>query len=307
MKDLLSPRQVALAIGVSEASLKRWCDKGLLPTSRTAGGHRRLPVEGVIHFLRQTGHGIVRPEVLGLPTATGKGLPTVERAAEILGLAMDKGDEEQVDRVVLDLYLAGHSARDIFDKALAPTFHGLGDRWEHGKVEVYEERRACTLALRVLSHMRRLLPPLPENAPLAVGGTLEGDPYTLPTAMVEIALREAGWRAESLGSGHPVDTLCRAIRKERPRLFWVSVSAFPSPETLAADCDTLYETAVSHDSALVLGGRALSEEIRRQIRYSAYCDTLDHLVSFARTLLPAASRAKPGARAEEAPAEGTTA
>ena len=33
----LSPKQVALALGVSEASLKRWCDKGFLDSTRTAG------------------------------------------------------------------------------------------------------------------------------------------------------------------------------------------------------------------------------------------------------------------------------
>jgi len=65
MKELISPKQVALALGVSEASLKRWCDKGLIPAIRTAGGHRRLPINGVIHFIRQTGQHLVRPEVLG--------------------------------------------------------------------------------------------------------------------------------------------------------------------------------------------------------------------------------------------------
>ena len=49
--QLLSPKQVARALGVSESSLKRWCDKGLIPTERTAGGHRRLPLAGVLDFL----------------------------------------------------------------------------------------------------------------------------------------------------------------------------------------------------------------------------------------------------------------
>jgi predicted site-specific integrase-resolvase len=31
-RGLLTPKQVARAIGVSESSLKRWCDKGVLPT-----------------------------------------------------------------------------------------------------------------------------------------------------------------------------------------------------------------------------------------------------------------------------------
>ena len=76
----------------------------------------------------------------------------------------------------------------------------------------------------------------------------------------------------------------------RPRLR--SVSAFPSTETVVSACEQLYETSLSLDIALVVGGRALTEEVRRQIRYAAYCDTLDHLVSFARTLLPAERREK---------------
>jgi excisionase family DNA binding protein len=65
MKELITPKQVARAIGVSESSLKRWCDRGLIPTVRTAGGHRRLPISGVLSYLRETGHEMVRPELLG--------------------------------------------------------------------------------------------------------------------------------------------------------------------------------------------------------------------------------------------------
>ncbi|OYW17913.1 MAG: hypothetical protein B7Z55_11620, partial [Planctomycetales bacterium 12-60-4] len=66
-RELLTPKQVAVAIGVSESSLKRWCDRGILPTVRTAGGHRRIPTSGVLKFLQQSGHPLVQPEVLGLP------------------------------------------------------------------------------------------------------------------------------------------------------------------------------------------------------------------------------------------------
>ena len=38
MNELVSPKQVAHAMGVSESSLKRWCDQGLIPTVRTAAG-----------------------------------------------------------------------------------------------------------------------------------------------------------------------------------------------------------------------------------------------------------------------------
>lgn len=67
---VLSPKQVARAIGVSEASLKRWCDKGKLTLTKTAGGHRRLHVSSVLRFLKDSGRELVRPEILGLPPST---------------------------------------------------------------------------------------------------------------------------------------------------------------------------------------------------------------------------------------------
>ena len=284
MKDLLTPKQVARSIGVSEASLKRWCDKGTVPSIRTAGGHRRLPLNGVMQFLRQTGYPIVRPEVLGLPATTGRGKETIERARSQMRPALETGDEPQVAQLVFDLYLAGHAACDICDQVIAPAFHDIGARWQHGEIEVYEERRGCEVCMRVLYQLRRLLPSISDSAPQAIGGTLEGDPYTIPTLMVEIALREAGWRADSYGIGHPFSTLCAAILAVRPRLFWLSVSTIPSVPDFLAGYSKLYQTAVQCGVPVVVGGRALTEEIRRAIQYAAHGDTLRHLTSFARTL-----------------------
>jgi len=102
--------------------------------------------------------------------------------------------------------------------------------------------------------------------------------------MAEIALREAGWRADSYGAGHPVATLMAAIRAVRPRLFWLSVSTITSvPDFLTAYAE-LHATAVQCRVAVVVGGRALTEDIRRSMQYSAYGDTMRHLVSLARTL-----------------------
>ena len=47
---------------------------------------------------------------------------------------------------------------------------------------------------RVLFELRQAVPVPGDAAPRAVGGTLAGDWYSLPTTLVEIALREIGWR-----------------------------------------------------------------------------------------------------------------
>src|SRR5687767_8379064 len=67
MEKLLTTREVAEAIGASESSLRRWTNSGSIRTSRTVGGHRRIPLSEAIRFIRETHATVVRPQVLGLP------------------------------------------------------------------------------------------------------------------------------------------------------------------------------------------------------------------------------------------------
>ncbi|MBX7168452.1 MAG: B12-binding domain-containing protein [Pirellulales bacterium] len=284
MKSLLTPKQVAQAIGVSESSLKRWCDKGLLPTTRTAGGHRRIPMADVVQFLRTAKEPLVRPELLGLPSQTGQGKLVISRAVEQFQAALLAGDEDQARRIVFDLYLGESLAYEICDSVIAPAFRAIGDGWEHGQLHVYEERRACEICQRVLYELRGMLPRVAEDAPRAIGGTLEGDTYRLPTAVVEIALREAGWQAESYGVELPLETIAAAIEKVRPKLVWISVSGVVSDQDFVARYRRLFQCARLHGAAVVIGGRELTPQLRNQIEYAAYCDNLRHLVAFVEAL-----------------------
>ena len=89
----ISPRQLAEAIGVSESSVKRWCDDGELAASRTAGGHRRLPIPGVVEFLRRTGRPVQKPNLLGLPAVCGASKSPLSHFVENISHALIAGDE----------------------------------------------------------------------------------------------------------------------------------------------------------------------------------------------------------------------
>lgn len=286
MKKLLSPRQVAQAIGVSESSVKRWADRGRIETVRTAGGHRRFSVAAVVRFLRSERLPMVRPELLGLPSNTGQGAAVLPRAAGRVFDALVAGDEALCRQVVFDLYLAGQALVEIFDVAVAPAFHRIGEQWECGSLDVYVERRACEIALRVIHEVRGILPEPTPGAPTAIGGTAESDPYQLPTTMIEAILRDAGWNAASLGSSLPFATLIDAIRQIRPALFWLSVSHVPDPEAFLRQYATLHEAALRQGTAVAVGGAALSGHLRRRMQYAAHGDNLQHLVSFVAVLRP---------------------
>lgn len=285
MPSHLSPKQVARAVGVSEASLKRWCDKGLIPTIRTVGGHRRLPLDKVIEFIRSTGHPVVRPEILGLPSTTGKGETVLDRAREQAREALEAGDDEQFRRIGFDLYLAGQTALMICDHVIAPAFQALGQRWQHGHIEVYQERRACEIVLRFLHELRTMLPPPKDDAPAAIASTPEGDTYSLPITMIDLVLREAGWRSASYGPGNPFKSLLAAVRTSLPRLFCLSVSVQPPHEELfLREYADFYDGARGYGTAVAVGGRILTPDFRARMQYSNYSENLEKLAAFASAL-----------------------
>ena len=113
---------------------------------------------------------------------------------------------------------------------------------------------------------------------------MEGDLYALPSAMVELVLRESGFRATTLGTSIPISSLIRAVQATKPKLFWLSVSHIREGFDFLAEFSALSQACVAEGTALVVGGRALTEELRQRMTYSAYCDTMQHIEAFARTL-----------------------
>lgn len=283
MTDLLSPRQVARALGVSESSLKRWCDRGLIETVRTAGGHRKLPICDVLRFVREHEHPIVCSEILGLPTPTEGCERGLEVGGKLLADALLSGNEGLARQIIFDLYMARNSVSVICDRVLCKAFREIGDRWGCNSADVYQERRGCEFSQRILFELRRMQAQ-PDPAWPATGGTLEGDLYGLPTAMVELVLRDAGWNATSLGTSIPSVSMAKAITDTRPKMFWVSASYIPDVERFVKDFEMITQAAQSQGAALVIGGRAFTEEIRQRITFCCYCDTMQQLEAFAKTV-----------------------
>jgi methanogenic corrinoid protein MtbC1 len=228
----------------------------------------------------------VAPDVLGLPPTIGTGEAVVERVRRQMVEALAAGQDERFRGLALGLYLAGHRASDICDLAIAPAFSELGERWEHSELAIYQERRGVEIALRLLHELRKILPPPAADAPLAIGGTLAGDPYTVANTMAELALREAGWRAESCGAGLPAATFAAAIRELRPRLAWCSASTTDTvtPEHLGESMPALVAAARATGAVLVMGGRALDAAMRARLDGVIVVDTLRQLVTLAQAL-----------------------
>ncbi len=272
----ISPKQVAKAIGVSESSLKRWCDQGLIPMSKTEGGHRRLNPADVVAFIRKSDRHLAEPELLGLPTSGGKKSSFTEETISRLTRALIEGRDEVCRRLIFDLYLCNERLGRIFDEMIACSFAEIGWLWRKGKLDIYQERRAGEICESILIELRSYLPIPNEKSPYAIGATPSGDEYRIANRMAELIIRELGWNAVSLGTSLPFSTIEKAVKRYEPKLLWLSVSAINDEESFFSEYHKMRDSA-GEDVAIILGGNALTDSVRKKIECTAYCDHMQDI------------------------------
>jgi len=281
----LTTHQVAKAIGISESSLKRWCDADKIPSIRTVGNHRRLRLTDIVHLVRAGDLELQNPESLGLPSNSGTGKWTLERGQVDLFAAIESENAESLNRIIFDLYLSGSSIAKICDQVITPALHRIGEEWEAGNIDIYQERLGTNLVSRTLYRLQQTLPRAMPNAPVAIGGASENDTYTIPTLMAESVLHETGFDATSFGANVPLESFEAAAKTKKPRIIWLSLSEIPDEASFIREYVKFYEQASQH-SAIVLGGRALTDSIRQQIQATAFCNNMLELANFAKALRP---------------------
>ena len=259
MKTTLSPKELARAIGVSESSLKRWADKGVIQVTLTAGGHRRIAVSEAIRFIRATRRSLVDPRILGMPDLTAAGdLPPRGEDVERLYQMLLAGDAVQARGLLLSAYLSGRSVASLCDGLIREVMDRLGDLWQHDGAGVFLEHRAVDICIQAASQLRLVLPE-PTRSLVAVGGAPSGDPYLLPSFLAAAVLTEEGFQSMNLGPDTPFESLELAARGHGARLVWLSVSGRVDARPLAARIAELARSLAEIGAFVVVGGRRASE------------------------------------------------
>ncbi|MCK6483192.1 MAG: excisionase family DNA-binding protein [Phycisphaerae bacterium] len=264
-RDYLSPRQLAAALGVSESSLKRWVDKGLIQVTRTAGGHRRISRAAVYQFLRTTKTPIANPEFLAgvIPALTAKFEPA--QSVPALVDAVCQGDRQTTAAVLSRYYLDGHTMAELFDRLIRPVMQEVGHGWQTNRIAVYQEHRATSVMLHAATELRRMVPPPAPGAPVAVGGAPPADPYLLPTMSADLVLTELGWNAVNLGALTPWNELVEASRSLGAALVWVSLTSSANLGETLSELRQLAQHCERHRITLALGGQALPSPLDASI------------------------------------------
>jgi excisionase family DNA binding protein len=266
---MLSTRELAMALGVSESSLKRWIDAGKITATRTEGGHRRVLLSDAIRFVRETRAPIARPELLDLPKVAAARARGDDRLASFVR----QGDGGGASGWLAARYLAGVTVAELADGPIRDAMNALGELWHTEDTGVFVEHRGTDACLQAVAHLRGMMETVPENARVALGGGPAGDPYILATQLAAMVCTEAGMRAVNLGPDTPVDAFERAAAEHRPALVWISISS-PLPPARARSMSRWLETLPT-STAIVIGGaqaRTLSSVPAHALRATSMAD-----------------------------------
>ena len=283
---LLKTRQVADALGVSVSSIKRWVDSNALEATRTTGKHRLVPLSAALEFARREKFPVDRLLALAVQVEVTK---VDDQLGERLLDALKRGDDRSASAMIVAAYHGSGGIVEVADRLIRPVLERIGHGWFLGQWDIYEEHQATGLIASTLAGINYGLIQGSEGPrPLAMGAAPDGDPYTLPGLLAEIAVREAGWDVRNLGGGLPLRSLAAATRKHRPRLIYLSASRVGDRAQFVNDYAYFYEAANQVGAAVILGGRAFDPDLRSRLMYASFGDRMAHLAEFARRMLPVA-------------------
>lgn len=289
----LSTVQVARAVGVSVTTIKRWVDEGILPAHRTAGGHRKLNLADVLRLTRE---GSLPPSDLGqlVPVSRGESNDP-ERFRIQLVEAVDALEEDRIRAVIRAAYGAGLSVETLADRVVAPAMRYVGDRWQHGEIDVGSEHLATGAVVAGLFELQgSIAANAADGRPVAIGGAPEGDHYIVPSLLAKLTLIDAGWDAINVGPNTPAASFRTLVDERRPKLLWLSVSHLADGAAFERDFSQLFRNARERGIPVALGGRALAEDLRARLPYTTFGDGFAQLAAFARSLYAPARRPKRG-------------
>src|SRR5688572_12862518 len=133
----LTTKEVARLCCVSDATVKRWEDAGLLKSERTNGRHRRFRVEEIARFQRE--HELGLKQCSGgesVVSASARRRENKNYSDSEIFYPMIAGCEEETSNILINAFLNEKSLEHIFDEIISPAMNRIGELWFEGKLTI---------------------------------------------------------------------------------------------------------------------------------------------------------------------------
>ena len=264
-KTVLSTADVARLFNVTETTVKRWADEGMLRCQKTPGGHRRFPVRLVIEFAEQ--NRFEPGGVLEFPTNDA-----INSKTEMATLARDFGTLTQifVDRALsanrndLFLFLSflyEHCFQlwEIHDLILRPGMAEIGERWSNGDIGIGHEHRASYETLDALARLQAEIMVKPPVGKVALFASIGEELHEIGLRCASYIFESEGWTTQYLGAAVPTEAVIESINDAKPAVVCLSFTRREQVQDSLQALDEVAAAARGVGAMLITGGRSAEE------------------------------------------------
>ena len=282
--DSLTTKAVAKLLHVSEATVKRWADSGLLASDKTLGGHRRFSLQSVAQLRREQGIGP------GMQAAQRKSarkksnlspLPSSGSFTE----SLLRGDEKEAAAVLVDAYLHGHALVSLFDTTITEAMHQVGELWFKGAITIADEHLATRVVLSALQKLSGIVLPAQSTGFKAICCGIEGDLHELPIHLVAMILESEGWEARNLGPNTPLFALRDLVARQRPKLVCISARNIADPDRATTEYAQLRKVTGKLAASVIIGGEGFRDtSFRERFPSEFYAEDFAGFSNFVRAM-----------------------
>ncbi len=288
MTDLkcLTTKEVARLCRVSDATVKRWEDAGLLQSERTGGGHRRFRAEEVVRFQCEQKLGLKKCHGdESVFSAAARRRENKNSLGSPLFKSLIAGCEEAAANLLIGEYLQGKSLTEIFDDSICPAMRLVGELWLEGELTVSQEHLATRTANNSIYKLRNTLPIPGMTGKIAVCCAMEGDFHELPTHLAQMTVENEGWEVLNFGANTPLKCLAKEILQHSPKMVCISATVIANIELLARDYKCFSERVSKLGIPILFGGRVfIDETVRGRFPAEIYAQSFAELSEFTQKL-----------------------
>ncbi len=209
----LTPPELAKLLGINPSTVKRWVDKGILPSDTTPGGHRRINQDQLHSFLKQNPKIGTNSYLLKNKFKSKKSKLNWQKIYK--ELKSQKGLSNP--RLGL-LYIGGNTAMQIIINVVLPILRHIGNEWANGKLDIFEEHRMTFVLRNELMNLEQMIPEPASSSAMVVLACIVDEQHELPLVLAAIVLKSLGYKTLILGINTPAEEVSKAVNKYKAKV-----------------------------------------------------------------------------------------
>jgi MerR family transcriptional regulator, light-induced transcriptional regulator len=259
-KTVLSTADVARLFSVTETTVKRWADGGMLKCQKTPGGHRKFAIRHVVEFAEDQ-----KFEPVGTIAVdeddSNKGAMEVailKRDFESLkSIFIEKSlspDRTDLFQYLSYLYQHHFQLWEIHDLVLRPGMYEIGERWARGELGINHEHLASQEVLNALAKLQTQILINPPAGRSVVCACMSDELHEIGLRCATYLFESEGWHVHYLGSRTPGHSIVDAVKELKPSLLCLSATGSGSDKPFEEELKELCANAKILGVTVIIGG-----------------------------------------------------